>query len=185
MSKATISLALRIAQLLNDYSENDLRDAVEVLRKHGHGGTLLAFLGDRGGAEQRTGRSPATAKTKTAQDITSRAVLMLQDKDPEKFRVLSEFDSMVRRGQLLPTHEDLRRFGERVSKSFEPKKARKETIGALMVVLAERPVKEIEELIEFAASFGVSGTTDEYQRLARFLIKGKGDAQHDEIANNE
>ncbi|KWB96630.1 hypothetical protein WL44_02225 [Burkholderia ubonensis] len=107
------------------------------------------------------------------EEVTSRAVLALKDKDIEKFRVLSEFDALIRRGQLLPTNDDLRRFGERLTKDFEPKKARKETISALMSVLANHSVKDIEELIEFSASFGVAGNTDEYQRLAHYLIKGK------------
>lgn len=42
-----------------------------------------------------------------------------------------------------------------------------------MSVLANHSVKDIEELIEFSASFGVAGNTDEYQRLAHYLIKGK------------
>jgi hypothetical protein len=179
MNKASFSLALRIAQLLNDHSKNELRDAIEVLHKHGYEGELLTYLASRRPAEQRIIRAPSMSKVKPAEEITSRAVLRLKGTDPEKFRVLSEFDSMVRRGQLLPTHEDLRKFGERVSKTFEPKKARKETIGALMTVLATRTIKDIEELMEFSASFGVSGNTDEFQRLARFLIKGKEEVQGD------
>jgi len=107
------------------------------------------------------------------EEITSRAVLALKGKDAEKFHVLSEFDALIRRGQLLPTNDDLRRFGERLTKDFEPKKARRETLSSLMSVLAGRSVKDIEELIEFSASFGVAGNTDEYQRLAHYLIKGK------------
>jgi hypothetical protein len=178
MNKATLSLSLRIAQLLHDNSENDLRDAVEVLRKYGYSGEFLSFLAEYRSSERKINRVSSSTKTKPVEETRSRAVLILKNKEPEKFRVLSEFDSMVRRGQLLPKHEDLKRFGERLSKSFEPKKARKETIGVLMAVLAERSVNEVEELIQFAASFGISGATDEYQRLARFLIKGKDQSQN-------
>lgn len=172
MKKGTISLALQIAQLLEDYSEVELRNAVSLLRKHGLGSALLEYLSEK---HKTPGQPnlPQPPKTKPVHESTSRAVLSVKNADPEKFRVLEEADALIRRGQLLPTNEDLRRFGERLSKDFEPKKSRKETISSLMAVLADRSVRDIEELVEFAASFGVEGNTDEYQRLAHFLIKGK------------
>ncbi|WP_175770437.1 hypothetical protein [Burkholderia anthina] len=169
-------MALQIAQLLEEYSDGELQEAVEFLRERGYGASLLDFLsGKREPAHRPTPSSAASRSTKSKpmEEITSRAVLALRDKDVEKFRVLSEFDALIRRGQLLPTNDDLRRFGERLTKGFEPKKARKETISSLMSVLAELSVKDIEELIEFSASFGVTGNADEYQRLAHYLIKGK------------
>lgn len=185
MSKTTNSLALRIAQILEDHPESEIKKAVELLRQCGWGSDLLVYLAAPRTRLQKTlPHSFSTKRTKTTQEITSRAVLNLQEKDPEKYRILSEFDSMVRRNQLLPTNEDLRRFGEKVSKSFEPRKSRKETIGALMAVMSERTNRDLEELIEFSASFGVSGATDEYQRLARYLIKGKHDGQ-DEISSTK
>lgn len=175
MTRSPISLALKIAQLIEEYSDREIRDAVGLLQQFGQGEELLRFLsGRRRTAAPSSPSHSAPLKVKSLDEITSRAVLKLKDSDPEKFKILSEFDLMVRRGQLLPAHEDLRRFGERVSKNFEPRKARKETISAVMTILADRPVLEIERLIEFAASFGVEGSTDEYQRLARFLIEGKG-----------
>lgn len=174
MKKRTVSLALQIAQIIEDNSSNELREAVELLQKYGCGSDFLAYLYAKSYSEYHTDRtSRQSSKTKALHEITSRAVLNLKDKDPEKFRVLSEFDSMIRRGQILPNHEDLRRFGERLSKDFEPKNSRKDTISSLMNFLSNQPTHDIEELIKFAASFGVSGSTDEYQRLARFIIKGK------------
>lgn len=176
MRKTTFSLALQIAQLLEEYSDRELREAVELLRERGYGASLLDYLSRRH-APSHQPASPSVAsrptKTKPIEETTSRAVLALKDKNAEKFRILSEFDALIRRGQLLPTHEDLRRFGESLSKELEPKKTRKETISALMAVLAARSVQDIERLVELAASFGVAGNTDEYQRLAYYLIKGK------------
>lgn len=173
MTKSIKSIALQIAQLIEDHTDRELHEAVDLLRERGYGSMLLDYLaGERKSPPLSRPRQSENA-TKPIYETTSRAVLKLRDKDPDKFKVLSEFDLMVRRGQLLVTHEDLRRFGERISKDFEPRKARKDTIGALMVVLADRPLSEIEHLVEFAVSFGVAGNTDEYQRLAQFLIKGK------------
>lgn len=176
MSRSSaLALALKIAVLLEEYSEKDLREAVDLLRKHGIDSDLLDQLALNRARRLPSEQRPVLTNAKPAQEVTSRAVLRLKDADPEKFRILAEFDSMVRRGQLLASHEDLRRFGERISKNFESRKSRKDTIGALMSVLADRPITEIEQQVAFAASLGVSGATDEYQRLAQFLITGKGD----------
>lgn len=174
MKSTPLSLALRIAQLLEEYSEDELREAVSLLRKHRAKSELLSYLMHRK-ADNRTlrpkrQRDPVLA---SLSETNSRAVLQLRDSDPDKFRLLSEFDLMVRRGQILPRLEDLKRFGERISKEFQPRKSRKETIGVLLSTIAERPLRDIEKLIEFAATFGIAGDTDEYQRLAKFLIKGR------------
>lgn len=174
-SPSALSLALRIAELIEAHSEKEMRAAIAVLEAHGIGSPLLELLA----REQRRAKS-VTSKGSIdsrvdASATTSKAVLQLRTSDPEKFHILSEFDHMVRRGQVLSRADDLRRFGQRISKDFEPRKSRKETIAPLMALLATRTLPELEQLIEFAASFGVAGDTDEYQRLARFLIKGKDD----------
>lgn len=178
MTRSTKSLALQIAQLLEDNSEKELQEAVQLLREHNYGSVLFDFLSDlkfeKTHVPEKSREAPSAAKP--LDETTSRAVLNLKDTDPEKFEVLSRFDQMIRRGHLLSTHEALRRFGERLSKDFEPRKARKDTIGALMATVAARPVREIEELVDFAASFGVSGDSDEYHKLAEFIIKGKRDS---------
>ncbi|WP_152540977.1 hypothetical protein [Luteimonas huabeiensis] len=178
MNKSVSSVALRVAQIIVDFSEGEIREAVSLLRAHGHGSELLAYLASDFSANvvhktRRVGTKKSRASSvKPINNITSRAVLRLKEADPEKFQVLSEFDSLIRNGQVLATHESMRRFGERLSKNFEPGKSRKETIGALMAIVADLPVVEIEKLIEYAVSLGVSGETEGYQRLARFLIDG-------------
>lgn len=172
MSSSTYALALRIALLIEENSDRELQAATKLLRERGVKSGLLDFLEQRNRTSIEKPRD-ATFKSRNADDTTSLAVSQIRELDPEKYRLLSEFDRMIRHGQVLITHEALRRFGERISKEFQPRKSRKDTISPLMAVIAERPLEEIERLIEFAASFGISGDTDEYQRLAQFLIKGR------------
>jgi hypothetical protein len=174
MNSTALSLALRIAQLLEEHSETELQEALSLLERHGLRSELLDYLAQRK-ADSRASRPKRKSESTRPrlEDTTSRAVLRLRDSDPDKFRLLSEFDLMVRRGQVLATLEDLKRFGERIRKDFQPRKSRKETVGVLLSTLAERSLSEIEKLMEFAATFGVAGDTDEYQRLAQFLIKGR------------
>ncbi len=172
MSSTPLALALRIALLLEEHSERELQSAVKLLRERGSRSVLLDLL--NGEHEPTPPKYKGqTSPSRPIEETTSLAVLQLREADPDKYRLLSEFDKMVRRGQVLATLEDLKRFGERISKDFQPRKSRKDTIGRLVATMAERPLRDIERLVEFAASFGVAGDTDEYQRLAQFLIKGR------------
>lgn len=173
MTPTPLSLALRIAQLIADHSESEISEAILLLEKHGCRSELLDYLAHQKIERSIAKKPKAERPPRKVEDTTSLAVLKLRESDPDKFRLLSEFDLMVRRGQVLATLEDMKRFGERISKDFQPRKSRKETIGVLLSTLAERPLPAIEGLMEFAATFGVAGDTDEYQRLAQFLIKGR------------
>lgn len=172
MSRSTLALALHIARLIEEHSEKDIRAAVSLLEEHGIKSELLTFVA-------RQGRKSATSSMRSSElpashtAATNRALMHLRESEPEKFHVLSEFDRMIKRGQVLTTAEDLKRFGQQVSKDFQPRKSRKETIGPLIAMLTARPLSELKNLIELATSFGVEGNADEYQRLAEFLIKGK------------
>lgn len=176
MSSTPLALALRIALLLEEHSERELQSAVKLLRERGTRSGLLDFLsGEREPAPPKS--KIQTSPIRPIEETTSQAVLQLQETDPDKYRLLSEFDKMVRGGQVLATLDDLKRFGERISKDFRPRKSRKDTISHLVANMAERPLTDIERLMEFAASFGVAGDTDEYQRLAQFLIKGQSKSE--------
>lgn len=174
MTRSNLSLALQIAQLIEENSEKEIRSAVNLLQTHGVGSDLLEFLAHRNTRSAAPkGRADSASARPSLENTTSLAVLQLREIDPDKYRLLSEFDKMVRRGQVLTTLEDLKRFGEKISKDFQPRKSRKDTIGHLLSTMAERPLSDIEKLVEFAAQFDVVGDADQYQRLAQFLIKGK------------
>lgn len=174
MTSTSLSLALRIAQLVEENSEAELQEAVALLEKYGTRSHLLDYFARRKAHNRNSQPKGQSSRTQVRLDDTpSRTVLRLRESDPDKFRLLSEFSLLLRRGQVLSTLEDLKSFGERISKDFQSRDSRKKTVSALLSVLAQLPLEEIEKLIEFAATFGVAGGTDEYQRLAQFLIKGK------------
>lgn len=172
MTHSPRSIALRIALLIEENSERDVQMAVKILERHGYGGRLLSYLAKRTSVDEPRPQGHSENSAKALQEITSRAVLKLQDTDPKKFELLSEFDAAVRHGHLLGSNDLLRRFGEMLSKSYEPRKSRRENISAIMTLLAERTLEETKELIKIAASLGMD-SGDNYQKLATFLIKGK------------
>jgi hypothetical protein len=173
MTRSARTLALQIALLIEENSDRDIREAVKLLERHGHGGKLLEYLSKRSLRDEQQSQEPLTS-AKALQDITSRAVLKLEGAEPEKFELLSDFDAAVRHGHMLASNDILRRFGEMISKSYEPRKSRRENISAIMSLLAERTLDDTKQLIKMAASLGAN-SADEYQNLAKFLIKGKRD----------
>jgi hypothetical protein len=178
MRKSARIVALKIVQILEEYSDQDIDEACKILTDNGIGGKFIQYLSSKSPqSEAKAYRRKITengTSRKVIDTTVSRAVLNLQDSDPQKYKVLLDFDRSVRAGSSLRTNEAVRRFGEKVSKSFDAGKSRKESISALMNVLALRSVSEIQQLIQ-SAIIQPSDTSDDYQHLAEFLIKGKQD----------
>ncbi len=163
-------LALRIATLREEFSESEILEAVRILEEHGSTSALLSYLADR----QLRPDKKRHQKTKAVADQRSKAVLMLAHKDPDKFYVLSEFDSLLRKSGVLPHVDDIKKLGQRLSKSFAPRNSRRESISKLMTLLAARPLDEIREVVKATLSTARIGEEDnDYQRLAQFIITGK------------
>lgn len=177
MTRSVSLLALKIAQILEEYTDDEIEAAVRALSRYGRGAGLFAYLATTRNASpaQSTKKSQARPKrdAKSIEESVSRAVSKLQSVDPEKFQLLSEFDQLVRSDKALRSNVELRQFGAQISKDFRPGKSRKDSISAVMNVLAERSVEDIKHLINQAVSTEPVATEGEFQRLAKFLIKGR------------
>ncbi len=176
MNKKARSLALKIAQIFEENSELDIKRAVAILREYGHSGLLIEHLSSQHSSSTQKRNKPrqkSVSQTKPLEETNSRAVLRLRDTDAKKFGVMSEFDQLVRSGKFLTTNSALRRFGEKISKGFKPKKSKRESISAVMEVLSERSLDDINVLIESVVSVVDQNGGNEYQNLANFIIKGK------------
>ncbi|MBZ8132500.1 hypothetical protein CLD20_04360 [Afifella sp. IM 167] len=87
---------------------------------------------------------------------------------------MREFEKLIQAGEVLKTNEAVRNIGDLTGKKFVVKKSRKESIAALLVVLAESNIEDIRNFIKAAIAPEERVGGDQYQRLADFLIKGKG-----------
>lgn len=176
MNSRILQIALKIALLIEEYSESDIVEAVKLLEEKGVSSFLFEYLGGRKALSKTSKKS--SRKTKRIDEQRSKAVIRLEQKAPDKYRILSELDSLLRKGSVLPNLEDVIRLGERLSKDFAPKKSRKEAISKLMVLLAERPFDEIRQIFDSIVSSPASSEKrSEYQELAQFIITGKN-TQH-------
>lgn len=175
MKQRSTLIALRLAQFIEEYSESEIRQAVKILESHGHVSSLLTYLAEtKKPNDSKIHYNNLSKKQSIAKsfDTLSRALLNIQDVEPEKFRILSEFELKVRENKILSTHESLKRFGEHISKNFIPSKSKSDTIAIISTLLADLSISEIESQIEYASSFNGSRNTDHYQKLAKYLIEG-------------
>lgn len=175
MSNSSHAVALRIALILEETPPEELAEAIDILRRCGNSSDLLKYLS--ASSKAKSTKSPRkTSKSSNAakpiDQMTSKAVLDLEKSDPEKHQILKEFDKLVRQGKVLPTNEALRKFGERISKEFRPRTARKDNISAVMTTLAPMTQSDMERHIKMALDALPRRDADEYHKLANYLMHG-------------
>lgn len=166
-------LASRIAEIEEGFSAREIRAAVKLLEHKRPPTPVEAFLLQNGDMPPRK-KPPRKKKRKPIEEEHSKAVLDLEQKDPEKFAVLAEFDALLRKGSVLSEVAELKRLGKSLSKSFSTKSSRREAISKLMKVLSERSLPEIRQVVATILSTHQDNDPDsDYYRLAQFIITGR------------
>lgn len=176
MKKTSRSLALKIAQIIEEHTSKEIAEAIKILEDAGSTSGLLHFLSSAPVKRApRILRKPLLKSDEPPEidQVTSKAVARLEKTDPQKYRVLSEFEALLRKGQVLPTNDALRRLGETISKDFRTRSSRKENISALMVALASLQKSDLERLIESVLDSSNREKVDQYRNLANYLMHGK------------
>jgi hypothetical protein len=174
MSKRVKQAILRIMLLLEDFSPDELREAVSHVAGR-RAEDLLAFLNHLSGGVHKA-RTHGSKSASAAGQGHTHAVAALRHADPDKYQLLAEFEARVRNGEILATLDDFRSIGKLLGKEFQPGKSRKEALGRLMAVLAHMDLDSIGRVIRLAPAD--KGRADEaYQRLADRIIRGPGDPE--------
>jgi len=174
MRDRALLLALRIAAIEQEFSEKEIQRAIRLLDAQGleTPSSLLAHIAES--SKQSNSRPKTNRKAKPIDEQRSKAVMELEQKDPEKFQVLSEFDHLLRKGRVLPTQDEVRKLGEKLSKEYSSRSSRRESISKLMTLLSDRPLDEIRDLLKVSLLPSHADESDsDYQRLAQFIITGK------------
>lgn len=173
MDSRILQIALRIALLREEFSEQEIAEAIKLLQKHSSSSELLAYLSTRQDKAISSSLKKQDRKTKSTNEKRSRAIIELEQKDPEKHEILSEFDNLVRQENLLPRMDDLKRFGEHLEKSFVAPKSRHEAISKIMSLLSKLSVDDIKTIVSRVNKNEATEQESAYQDLANFLIEGK------------
>ncbi|WP_353254481.1 hypothetical protein [Salinisphaera sp. PC39] len=166
MTDSISKVIKKISRMRVHHSEDDIRAAMRQILEGG--------FPDRN-RDVNTGRhrgSGGSKRGKPLSDGVSRAVLELEGSDPDKFKMLSSFDRLLRKGDVLKDMRSLREFGQSIDKSFEPGKARKEAVPRLVQLLADMPMDRLATVVESALDKERrrADTDDDYQALANFLM---------------
>lgn len=174
MTSRIKQLALKILLLKEEFSEKEISEAVALLRDYGTQSAIIEYLAREQPEERPRERPKPTSKP--LDHGQSKAVTELAEKDEEKFKILSEFDSLLRKEKILPTAEDIRQLGNSISKDFPKVKSRKDGVIKLVKLLAEKSPNEVREILQAClAELTQSQDTSEYQQLANFIISGSSD----------
>jgi hypothetical protein len=174
MNSRVVQIALRVCLIKEEFSENEILEAVRLLENQGSVSELLAYLAGRETINHTSRMRKPKGKRKPLNEQRSKAIIDLEKKEPEKFQLLSEFDSLIREGKVLSELEDIKRLGEQISKDFAPRNSRRDAIGKLIDLLAKRPIDEVRTIISRTlSSSDLENKGSEYQELARFIITGR------------
>lgn len=173
MKKASVSVALQIAQILNDNERRVITEAVELLRRHGGDHELLAYLVGAGvGADSR---KPTKARKKVEPRSTGRGGLKgrlseLRERNPEVYKSVLQFEELLAGGRLLERAEEIRKLGQTFSKNFKPGKSRGDAVNSLILELLNLSDSEILSVIRHVESGQGASEADGFQKLAHYLI---------------
>lgn len=173
MNKRSRQAALRIRLLMEEFSPQELGDALAFLGGHPEE-DLLQFL-ERIKSTSAGGRSslkaPRMKETKPSHSLDA-----IRDTEPEKYQLLRTFEEQLREGERLRSLHDVRTFGQMLDKEFDPGKSRHEGIGRLMKKLAAMGLDDLRETIR-RAPLGNVEDSDAFLRLSRHIISGAKDAE--------
>src|SRR5260370_55367 len=169
MKSRVSSLVRRISAIREEFSESEIRRALRLVEKDSSTSQLFAHLtNNTKGSKRRP--TPPRRKT-TTEESRSKAEIRLEHRDPEKYRVLSEFDSQLRKGAVLTKVNDIKQPGESLTKDFTSRNSRRDSISKLMAVLANRSLDEITTVVNIILLNGdLENGESDYQRLAHFII---------------
>lgn len=163
--------ALKILLIQEEYSTSEIDDAISLIQNDEEASSLIKFLkSDRSSSPQKV-KSEKVKKSISEQ--SSQVLIELKNNDHDKYLILSEFDSLIRKGLILKKLDNIKTLAARISKSFPETKARRDAIPKIVALLAELPKEKIREILEETVKDAkLSIGSSDYHELAHFLIQG-------------
>lgn len=168
MNKRVLQIALRISLLEEEFSQQEIADAVKLLEKCNSSEVLLKYLA-KGRRENAPSHKETRRKNQSDEQELLKVLKSLEHKSPKKYKILLTFLNLDRRKKILPTLKDIEDLGKSLDESFTSSNSRQEGIKKLIAVMIERPVEEVEVITNKITS-GIS-LDGSYQDLAEFIIK--------------
>ncbi len=163
--------ALKILLIQEEFTEKEVHEAIKLIQRRENSTTLFQYFSENQADSSK--KQKQKRDTKPFDKQRSKAVSDIENKEPEKFAILSEFDTLLRKGRVLKRLNDIKEFANRISKDFPEIKSRKDGVSKLMSLLVGMSVEQIKEAIKNVVSESEAKLENsEYQELAQFIIQG-------------
>ena len=160
---------LKLMLLQEEFTENELKEAINYINDNKKS-PLNNLFNKVPGSNIKKDRSPS----KSFDEQESKVIQDIKNSEPEKYRVLSDFDSLIRKGAILTSHDEIKTLASKLSKEFPKTRSRKESVPKLMALFVKLEISNIKSLIEeIIKTSNSSNNESEYQRLAQFIIQGE------------
>ena len=167
---------LRILLLTEDFSPDELNQAASFLAEER---TDLLSLLSRGNKFKRSSTSLATGeRPESSKHLWTKVARDLRESDPEKYRVLQQFEIDVRCENALKSLDELRHFAASLKKDLLPLKSRNEALLKVLIVLSEMDLGSIQAQLS-SLSINRNQTDSAFRRLANHIILGSTDSSDD------
>ena len=167
--KQKVKIAMeKILKLQEEFTEDELQEAMENLLKQIFNKEM------RKSSRGKKAKIPKKGNQhKPLSDSVSRAVIQLEKVDPEKYKILFEFDQLLRSGKVLKKMEDIRKIMLSIDKSFDVGKSRKDAIPRLIKMFSNMEVDRINQSIDYIlrSDNNLNREDEGYRDLASFIIQ--------------
>ncbi len=162
-SKRIKMAALRIALIQEEFSARELQEALLLLDRGSIGPTVRQL---------KTGARPGTVRRKSVSNTIPRnkAIRWLQESDPEKYAALSDFEVRLRRGDILPSLDDVKEFAIALGVELEGVRSRKNALPRLLTELADKDLKTFRRAVAHAE--GARNDDGAFSQLAEYIVSG-------------
>ena len=177
MKQRIKQLILKFLLIQEEYSTREIEEALSFLKRKGSDAILFDYFL---GKPQESGATPSPRQksAKVSEDRLSPAVAKLEGVEPEKFSILSDFERLVRKVEILPRVSDMRELVNSLSKEWPSYKSRRESIPDLMSRLSQLPLEQIKIIFSQSLSHEkINVNSSEYHRLANYLITGTSESK--------
>jgi hypothetical protein len=167
-------LLAELVDLLKRYPPGEWRGLADALENPEHRTKVIAtlrHLADVGifRPESRILRDPASQRHRKPKS----ALVLLKQKDPRKFELLTRVRQKLISRELLPSAPELRTFAEKIGVDVSRERKREQAVSKLVRALADLTPEEIQNRLGFRWEPEVPPTQSQYDQWVG-VIMGKG-----------
>lgn len=121
--------------------------------------------------EGAAARSTTRRSDRPAAVPLPKAIVDLQQNDPERFAILRPFFERIGAGELLRQSEDVRRFAEELGVKQLSSKRRRDLVAQITPTLATFPIHELAALLHRAESISEEERVQGYSVLTDRILR--------------